>query len=223
MTARLILVRHGQTVANVAKRLDTRLPGAALTPEGLTQAEQFGRRVAEARTAAALVSSQALRARQTAGFAETASGLVLDVRVGLHEAQAGDLEDRSDEGSHELYMKTFQQWQMGEHDARLPGGESARDVFDRYLPVRGDLRAEYLEDPAATGDVVVVSHGAAIRLVAAHLAHVPGVFAASTHLANTESVELLPTADGGWECVRWGRALPPFEGRRVRGADDPMG
>ena len=42
MTGRLILVRHGQTEANVAKRLDTALPGAKLTPEGLAQAEVLG-------------------------------------------------------------------------------------------------------------------------------------------------------------------------------------
>ena len=31
MTGRLVLVRHGQTFANVDKILDTQLPGAALT------------------------------------------------------------------------------------------------------------------------------------------------------------------------------------------------
>ncbi len=66
------------------------------------------------------------------------------------------------------------------------------------------LREQYLDDPAESGDVVLVSHGAAIRLVAAQLAGVPGLFAANNHLANTQSVELTPLAGGGWECVRWG-------------------
>ena len=106
MTGRLILVRHGQTEANVAKRLDTALPGAKLTPEGLAQAETLGIGLASA-PPLALVSSLALRARQTAGFVEQAAGVSLDVRDGLHEVQAGDLEDRTDEAAHRLFMETF--------------------------------------------------------------------------------------------------------------------
>ena len=223
MSGRLILVRHGQTEANVARRLDTRLPGARLTEEGLEQARRLGVSLAERASAAALVSSRALRARQTAQPVETAAGLEAQVREGLHEAQAGDLEDRSDEESHQLFMKTYHLWHTGELGARVPGGESALDILDRFVPVVDSLREEYLEDPAASGDVVVVSHGAAIRLVAARLGRVPGLFAANNHLANTESIELAPAADGGWQCVRWGRIGPPFEHRVISGADDPMG
>ena len=35
---RLFLVRHGQTHANVARRLDTAVPGLDLTDEGQAQA-----------------------------------------------------------------------------------------------------------------------------------------------------------------------------------------
>ncbi|CAG7589571.1 histidine phosphatase family protein [Rhodococcus opacus] len=223
MSGKLILVRHGQTEANVERRLDTRLPGARLTPEGLSQAERLGTDLAAKATTAALVSSQALRARQTARFVELASGIAVQVREGLHEAQAGELEDRSDEESHKLFMKTFHLWHTGELDARVPGGESAHDILERYVPVVDALREQYLDDTAESGDVVLVSHGAAIRLVAAQLAGVPGLFAANNHLANTQSVELTPLAGGGWECVRWGTVEPPFEHRVIPGADDPMG
>ncbi|AQA22648.1 putative 2,3-PDG dependent phosphoglycerate mutase [Rhodococcus sp. MTM3W5.2] len=91
------------------------------------------------------------------------------------------------------------------------------------------LREEFLEEQAdddaetGSGDVLVVSHGAAIRLVAAHLAGINGVFSANTHLDNTQTVELVPTADGGWRCVRWGLLVPPFEPFASAGPDDPMG
>lgn len=191
MTGRLILVRHGQTEANVAKRLDTALPGAKLTPEGLAQAETLGIGLASA-PPLALVSSLALRARQTAGFVEQAAGVSLDVRDGLHEVQAGDLEDRTDEAAHRLFMETFHHWHTGNLGARIPGGETGYDVLERYVPVVNALREEFLEGSRDGGDIVVVSHGAAIRLVAAQLAGVPGLFAANNHLANTETVELLP-------------------------------
>jgi len=41
MSGRLVLLRHGQSVANVDKRLDTRPPGAKLSPLGLEQARTF--------------------------------------------------------------------------------------------------------------------------------------------------------------------------------------
>ncbi|MFH5231088.1 histidine phosphatase family protein [Antrihabitans spumae] len=221
MTGRLILVRHGETEGNVAKRLDTRLPGAPLTELGVTQAEAVGRRLAE-HTPAALVSSRALRAQQTASHIEAATFVTVEVMDGLHEVQAGDLENRSDTASHEMFKAVFHAWHAGDSAARPPGGESADEVLARYLPVVGELRSKYLDD-GQSGDVVVVSHGAAIRLVGRHLSNVPGLFAANNHLDNTETVELLPTADGGWECVRWGRFDPPFADDVSPVADDPMG
>lgn len=72
---RLLLIRHGQTTSNLSRSLDTDLPGASLTDLGWHQAYAAGERIAvDAGTADPgtpasglfLVSSQALRARQTA-------------------------------------------------------------------------------------------------------------------------------------------------------------
>jgi probable phosphoglycerate mutase len=68
----------------------------------------------------------------------------------------------------------------------------------------------YLDDDAWTGDIVVVSHGAAIRLAGATLAGVDGSFVLDHHLANTEAVVLVPITDGRWSCVQWGSRTPPF-------------
>ncbi|WP_139805824.1 histidine phosphatase family protein, partial [Mycobacterium avium] len=58
--------------------------------------------------------------------------------------------------------------------------------------------------------IVVVSHGAAIRLAAAVLAGVEADFALDHHLDNAQSVALTPITDGRWSCVRWGTLTPPF-------------
>lgn len=106
----------------------------------------------------------------------------------------------------------------------MPGGESGRQVLDRYLPVIADLRGRYLDDDDFTGDIVVVSHGAAIRLVAAALTEVAAEFAIENQLANTESVVLAPADDGRWGCVRWGALTPPFDAVTPAVADaHPMG
>ena len=95
-------------------------------------------------------------------------------------------------------------------------------MLDRYLPVVTQLRVRYLDDHAWTGDVVVVSHGAAIRLAGAVLAGVDGGFALEHHLANTECVVLTPITDGRWSCVQWAALTPPFEPTPVHAVEDAL-
>ena len=103
-------------------------------------------------------------------------------------------------------------------------------VLDRYLPVIADLRMRHLDDHEWTGDIVVVSHGAAIRLVAATLAGVEASFALEHHLSNAQCVVLAPITDGRWSCLHWGAATPPFYPEPdanpvedAKRAPDPMG
>jgi broad specificity phosphatase PhoE len=224
VSGKLILMRHGETEANVARRLDTRLPGAALTARGAEQARIAGTLLAPT-PPLAVASSQALRARQTAGQIEIVTGVSVQVVDGLHEVQVGDLEDRDDEESHELFKDVYRRWHIGDLDAHTPGGETGHEVLDRYLPILSELRGKYLDGTQSEErDLVVVSHGAVIRLAAANLLNLPAGFAAKNHLDNTERIELVPVAGGGWTCALWGRYEPPFEDADVSALpDDPMG
>lgn len=92
---RLILVRHGQSHSNVARRLDTRPPGAELTDLGREQAREFAR--TRPRPPGLLLHSIAHRAAQTAvEIGAELSRPTIEVE-GIHEVQAGDLEDRDDD------------------------------------------------------------------------------------------------------------------------------
>lgn len=219
MTARLILVRHGQTHSNVARRLDTRPPGAELTELGHRQAREYATALTTSPTV--VVSSVAVRARQTAAHIAEITGAPHLVRDGLQETHVGELEDRTGDEDHARFTEVYQRWLHGDTGARIPGGESADEVLARYVPVLEELRREYLTDDDAS--VHVVSHGAAIRLVTAAVSDVDADFAADNHLDNTGSIELHPRADGTWECVRWGSWTPPFEAKGSRTPDDPMG
>lgn len=209
MTGRLVLVRHGQSISNVERKLDTRPPGRALTELGQEQARVFAREWAH--PVGMVAHSVARRAIETAHGIAAGLGLGTMTLEGIHEVQVGDLEDRNDDAAIEEFNATYQRWQEGDLDVRLPGGESGTDVLERYLPVVSQLRLRYLDDRDWTGDVVVVSHGAAIRLVGAVLGGVDGSFALEHHLANTECVVLSPVTDGRWSCVQWSTRLPPFE------------
>lgn len=229
MTGRLVLVRHGQSYGNVDRRLDTRPPGTALTPMGREQARSFAR--SGPLRPGLLAHSVAIRAVQTAE--EIGGRVALPPRAvaGIHEVQVGDLENRNDDEALAEFNAIYQRWHQGERDVSLPGGESATQVLDRYLPAVTELRARYLDDRDWTADIVVVSHGAAIRLVAAVLGGVDGAFALNHHLGNAEPVVLAPITDGRWSCVQWGTRTPPFdpepEGPPVAGfaagGADPMG
>ena len=208
MSGRLVLVRHGQSHANVDRRLDTRPPGAELTDLGRDQARIFARELPH--PAAMIAHSVAVRAAQTA--AEISGEIGVDAREfeGIHEVQVGDLEDRNDDDAIALFETIYQRWYEGDLDVPMPGGETGNEVLDRYVPVLTQLRMRYLDNDAWHGDIVVVSHGAAIRLVSAVLAGVEATFALDHHLANTEAVVLAPITDGRWSCVQWSTLTPPF-------------
>ena len=178
-----------------------------------------------------LAHSVATRAAQTAAVIAGQVALSPIEVPGVHEVQVGQLEGRNDDEAVAEFNAIYGRWHRGELDVPLPGGETGNDVLDRYVPVLTDLRLRYLDDHDFRGDIVVVSHGAAIRLAAAVLAGVEADFALDNHLDNAESVALTPITDGRWSCVRWGMLAPPFypQGEAtpvadaVRSSTDPMG
>jgi broad specificity phosphatase PhoE len=202
---RLVLARHGQTPANVAKTLDTVLPGPGLTDLGRLQAEALGKELAAdpVGPVTAVVSSPARRAVETASLVAPALGLVPGVVEGTHEVQVGELEGRNDEESIARFRTTYEGWRGGDIDARMPGGESGRDVLERYLPAVEGLRAEH-----GSGTVVLVSHGAVLRLVShALVGELPGL-GPDDHVDNCGRVVLTADPDGGWALEAWRREAP---------------
>jgi probable phosphoglycerate mutase len=228
MSGRLVLVRHGQSHANVERRLDTRPPGSDLTQLGRDQALEFARGTGRP---ALLAHSVAARASQTAAVIGAEVDVATRQLAGIHEVQVGQLENRNDDEAVAEFNAIYERWHHGELDVPLPGGETGNDLLDRYVPVLTDLRLRYLDDRDWNGDIVVVSHGAAIRLASAVLAGVDANFALDNHLSNAESVVLAPITDGRWSCLRWGTLTPPFypEAESTAVADavhsgtDPMG
>jgi broad specificity phosphatase PhoE len=197
---RLALIRHGQTAANVAKALDTKPPGAPLNELGHAQAAALGGRLA-AEPVTAVYASRAIRAQQTAAAVAAAHDLPVTVVDDVHEISAGDLEGRADLAARTSFDDTYTAWWRGELDAQLPGGESAHQLRDRFLPVVQRITA------GATGMVVLVSHGAAIRLAAAALL---GDTAETGYVPNAGLI-VLRRDPVGWALVHWD-AAPPVAG-----------
>jgi probable phosphoglycerate mutase len=194
---RLTLVRHGQTASNVVRALDSRPPGPPLTELGRSQATALAERLA-GDPVTAVYASTAVRAQQTAAPVAAVHRLDVQVLDGVHEIFIGDLENRADVAARERFEAVYAAWHQGDLDARLPGGESARELRERFVPAVESVTA------AGTGTIVLVSHGAAVRLGAAALL---GDTAETAYLANT-GIVVLQAVDGGWQLEHWDPAPP---------------
>lgn len=218
---RLLLLRHGQTPSNVQGQLDTAMPGAGLTPLGFRQAEAVPLAFA-AHPIDLIAVSPLLRTTLTAAPLAGTRGIEPEIFPGLREISAGDLEMRADPRSGRTYLDTAFAWASGDLSRRMPGGESAREFFARY----DGAVAEIAERGSET--VVVVSHGAAIRVWAqSRVRGVEPAIAADQRFANTAFVEITGDPDGGWDLVRWhgdpagGSALTADDAPDPTGAADP--
>ncbi len=194
---RLVLARHGQSTANAQRMLDTRLPGPPLTEQGHRQAAELAQRLAE-EPVVAVYASRAVRAQQTAGPIAAQHGLAAQILDGVHEVLIGDLEGRQEPEAHRSLHEMYHSWHNGDLEAARPGGETGKQVLDRYLADVVAIRSAHRE-----GTAVLVSHGAATRLAVVALAvNVDGSFAGSRLLDNAATI-LLEAAGAGWRCLRW--------------------
>ena len=160
---RLWVVRHGQSVANVAAAaaeaedaerlvLSTRDMDAPLSPLGTAQAAALGRflgsRPAELRPDVVLVSPY-LRARQTARIALAAAGgdvaaLAVHSDERLRDREMGALDGLTWRGVQAQFPDlAAQRARIGKFYQRPPGGEAWTDVLLRLRSVQHSLDLEH--------------------------------------------------------------------------------
>ena len=194
---KLMLVRHGETASNLKMALDSLPPGPPLTDLGQEQATVLAEALAD-EPVVAIYASTAVRAQQTAAPVAARHNMAAHVVEGVQEIFCGDLEGRSDREAYGVFVKTATAWMEGDLDLSLPGGESGRQVLDRYLATVEEITRDVTE-----GTVVLVSHGGAIRLAALALApNVRTSLAEGGLLPNTGRI-VLESDGAGWRCTAW--------------------
>lgn len=194
---RLLLVRHGETPSNVRRALDTVPPGPSLTERGRRQAEALPERVAK-EPVHAVHASRALRAQETAAPLARQRGLDVRVTDGMQEIYVGELEGTTDPESRRRFEDIYARWHLGKLDEPMPGGETGRQALTRFVEA-----ARQAVDPLTEGTLVLVSHGAIVRLVAGYLAvNVDAQRANAAYLPNTGTIAL-DASPMGWFCVHW--------------------
>ena len=145
---RLFLVRHGQTHANVARQLDTAVPGLDLTDTGQEQARALAERLA-GEDLGAIYTSDLVRTQQTAAPLAERLGLEMVVLPGLREIQAGDYEMSTD---WQPYVDAVIRW-GDDPEPRHPRRRHRHQLHDplrRRHPADRLRRARRRPSPSAT-------------------------------------------------------------------------
>lgn len=195
---RLFLIRHGQTPHNVAGALDTAFPGAGLTALGRAQARAVPAALADEKLAM-IYASRLVRTQLTAAPLADVHGLGPEVRPGLEEISAGDLELRADAEAVQAYVACTAAWMRGRLDATMPGGSTGHEFYARYDAAVRAIAAEHGRDDS----VAVFSHGAAIRVYTALATGLDPDAATELRLMNTGMALLEGDPDTGWQLSRW--------------------
>jgi broad specificity phosphatase PhoE len=146
----LLLVRHGQSEWNAAGRMQGQTPHPPLTELGHSQAAAAAEELAALRPGA-LLSSDLLRATQTAEHCARATGLSVVTSPALREQGYGLLEGRPSRELWDVVDWTDPHW-------AAEGGESLTELHGRVAAFLKELCAEPPADVIA-----LVTHGDTIR------------------------------------------------------------
>ncbi|MFI6508031.1 histidine phosphatase family protein [Streptosporangium sp. NPDC050855] len=205
MSPRVVCLRHGQTLWNVEHRFQghTDIP---LDETGVAQAARAASLLAALRPSM-IVSSDLQRAFDTASALARVTGLEVRVDKELRERGGGEWEGLTREEISEKWPREFVAWEA-------PGGEAVADVATRVSTSVRRWAAELGPDDL----LVVVSHGAAIRLGIAMLMNLPEeLWPALGGLGNC-SWSVLEQSRKGWRLMEHNAGTLP---EPVRSDDSP--
>lgn len=160
-----ILVRHGQTVANVEGRW-TGWGQTDLTELGRAQVRAVAQRLAaEVRDGVALYTSPLPRALETAEGIGRALGLQPVPVDGLREINFGAMDGITLEEMEAHHPALYENWQdKANSDFTWPGGERRADFFRRVAAACDEILSRH-----PRGTVIIVGHGGTLRSCLAHL------------------------------------------------------
>jgi probable phosphoglycerate mutase len=192
---RFIVVRHGQTVWNVAKRIQGQTD-SDLTPEGRAQAEAIGRRLARERFDV-LVASDLGRAMRTAERIAAHGGLQVVPDARLRERSFGEGEGLTYDEVDGRWPGVFSRADNTDPDAAIPGGETRRQFHERIR-----LAFEALAREHSGKRVAAVSHGGVLAVLYRIVHDIPLAHAHKVAISNA-SYNAVAFDGGAWALEAW--------------------
>lgn len=209
MQRRLILLRHGETEYNATSRMQGQLD-TVLSQRGVDQAHAAAKELRDLGISK-IVSSDLMRAKNTAEVVAADLGLPVGVDERLRETHLGEWQgkthnevDSAHEGARAVW-RTDASWAP-------PRGESRLQVAERSRAVVDELMRDY--DEWDNSAVLLVSHGGTIAaLTASLLGFVVAQYPAIKGLGNANTARLvaMPRLDEPtetrWFLEAWNRGL----------------
>jgi 2,3-bisphosphoglycerate-dependent phosphoglycerate mutase len=197
LETRLVLIRHGETDDNVAKRI-AGWRESALTERGRIQAERVAEFVATRYRPAAIYTSPLRRATETAEGLARRLGHPLRHDHGLRELHFGDAEGLTLDEMGKRFPEILARARNDEDDDfGWPNGETRRAF---YVRTRQSIDVIANAHPGET--VAVVTHGGVVsRLLADIVEGKPGRWA--TYLTTNCSISEIVVSAGTHSLVCW--------------------
>jgi len=210
---RVLFVRHAESEINIMPELE--IPRHALPPDsgvtypltrkGMQQAKAIGEALAVERLIA-IYSSTRMRCVQTA----TAIALPHEIPVRPNEdlVEIAFIDPAASMGmiEEDEVRAVMGQWAAGDIDAAAPGGgESLREVFQRFLPAVQEIVAKHA---GQEGTLVIVAHGGVLLAGLTQIfTNITQEFALGHMFDNTASATGA-FVDGVLVCIDWHGSEP---------------
>lgn len=195
MTTTLIVIRHGETEWNRARRIQGHLD-SGLTIEGIAQAQACAQRLAVEKIDA-VVASDLGRARHTAEILNAGRRLPISLDATLRERCFGSGEGLTYAEIDGKYRQLFAPSGLVDAEFTLPGGES-RALF--HARVQGAIKR--LAAAHAGRCVLLVTHGGVLGVIYRWLNDVPIAGAQRVVIPNV-AYNRIVVEPGGWKISVW--------------------
>jgi probable phosphoglycerate mutase len=195
---KIYFVRHGESEANLLHEISNRGFKHGLTERGFQQVNQLARSL-HGIPFAQIYTSPIKRAFQTAEILSQALKVPLGITPALREFDCGELEGKSGPESWVIFDQVVQQWQEGNWDAHIPGGESHFDIQARFIPF-----IEALIQTDMHENILLVGHGGTYRcMFPLVVKNLDLATISNLNIQHTMPI-IVETRPGGLYCTHWG-------------------
>lgn len=152
------LVRHGKDDETVRGGWSNH----SLVPEGVEQVERLGAEIVEKGIGIGYIySSDIQRAKETALILQTYLHCPIEYIPEFREANNGYLAGMKHDLANEIYPGVY--WNTLDYEECYPGGESAKQFFNRIQTAWMELKGRISQTPDK--NVVLVTHGGVMEVI----------------------------------------------------------
>lgn len=190
----IYVMRHGESVVNLERRLTCRKFNGDLSEAGKIQAQRAARWFAD-KAVSQIRCSPFHRAQQTAEIVGAVVGVTPVLDDDLREMDCGSLEGRTDDAGWAIWSSVYARWQVSEPDARFPDGESYAEAVARFK------RA--LAKCAPDENTLLVTHGGISVTVLPPFCVNAATMGWVEHLHNTGIIVLEHYDADRYSCLAW--------------------